>query len=577
MTDALATLDLAALPPAVRNLLLAQDAALKAERAALAVEAERADRLRQEADQLRQERAELRDQTAELKEQTAQLREQTAELKEQTAQLRDENAELSACKAHLEYLVKEYRNAIFARRSERISAEQLDLLSEDLETAIAETTEKVESRTPRGNRAPPRRNIGRLPRELARIERVIEPASTACPCGCGEMVRIGEDRSERLDIVPAQFKVIVTVRPKYACRTCEAISQALAPAHLIEGGLPTEALVAHVLVSKFGDHTPLYRQSDIFARSGLELDRSTLSGWAGKGGFHLAPVVDRLAEHLKASTHLFMDETRAPVLDPGRGRTRTGYLWALVRDERGWGGTGPPGVVFHYSDGRSGDFAADFLKGFSGVLQVDGYAGYNQLTAKDRAGGAIVLAKCWAHARRRLKEIYDTSRSPIAAKGLRRIAELYQIEAGIRGLAPEERKAARERLSTPLVAAFRTWLTEKRARVSAKSRLGEKLTYIHNQWPGLQVFLTDGRVEMDSNPVENRIRPVALGRKNFLFAGHHEGGRVWARMASLIATCKLNDIEPFSYLTRTLEAIVNGHPKSRIDELLPGPFARTSI
>jgi hypothetical protein len=271
-----------------------------------------------------------------------------------------------------------------------------------------------------------------------------------------------------------------------------------------------------------------------------------------------------------------MDETRAPVLDPGRGRTKTGYLWALARDERGWGGADPPGVVYFYGDGRSGDFAAEFLEGFTGTLQVDGYAGYKQLTREGRSGGPIVLANCWAHARRKLKEIFDASGSPIAGEGLKQIAELYRIESDIRGLGPEQRLAMRQQLSAPLVAAFGVWLKEKRSRISGKSRLGEKLAYIANHWDGLQVFLGDGRVEMDSNPVENRIRPIALGRKNHLFCGHDEGGRSWACIASLIETCKINSIDPLAYLTATLTAIANGHPRSRLDELLPGPFSRAS-
>ena len=531
MTAALATLDLAKLPQAVRDVLLAQDTALKAERAARAAEAERA------------------------------------------AQLGDINAELSAYNARLEYLVKEFHQALYGKRSEKFDPDQLDLLFEDLETAIAETKAGAEARERKPPRAPAQRNIGRLPDHLPRIERVIEPASKLCACGCGEMAKIGEDRTERLDIVPAQFQVIVTIRPRYACRSCETgVVQALAPAHLIEGGLPSEALIAHVLVAKYADHLPLYRQAQIYARSGLDLDRSTLAGWVGKGGFHLAPVVDRLAELLKQSSTLFMDETRAPVLDPGRGRTKTGYLWALARDERGWSGSDPPGVVYFYGDGRSGDFAAEFLEGFSGILQVDGYAGYHQLTRKGREGGAIMLANCWSHARRKLKEIFDASASPVAAEGLKRIAELYSIEADIRGLSADQRLAERKQRSAPLVEAFGVWLKEKRSRISAKARLGEKLSYIANHWDGLQVFLTDGRVEMDNNPVENRIRPIALGRKNHLFCGHDEGGRSWARIASLVETCKMNRVDPLSYLTETLEALANGHPKSRLDELLPGPF-----
>ncbi len=307
--------------------------------------------------------------------------------------------------------------------------------------------------------------------------RVIEPESTLCPCGCGEMAKIGEDRSERLDIVPAQLRVIVTVRPRYACRACErGVVQALAPARLIEGGLPTESALAHVLVSKYADHCPLYRQSAIYARSGLDLDRSTLAGWVGKAAFHLRPVADRLARRLKRSSKLFMDETRAPVLDPGRGRTRTGWLWALARDDRAWGGPDPPGVVYFYAPGRGGEHAAKFLDGFDGILQVDGYAGYNRLTGPGRKGGApLRLAFCWSHARRRLREIHDSSGSEIAAEGLRRIAGLYAIEAEIRGSSAERRLAERQARSVPLVEAFGDWLKQQRAHVSPKSRLGEKL------------------------------------------------------------------------------------------------------
>jgi transposase len=457
----------------------------------------------------------------------------------------------------------------------------MDFFREDIETAIAEKQAGAEGR---GARAPrtAKRNIGRLPSELPRIEKIIEPPSTLCPCGCGEMARIGEDRTERLDITPAQFQVIVTVRPKYACRTCESgVTQEPAPAHLIEGGLPTEGLIAHVLVSKYADHMPLYRQSQGFARLGLDLDRSTLAGWVGKAAFHLTPIVERLAQKLKASTKLFMDETTAPVLDPGRGRTKTGYLWALARDDRSWGGdassgSGPPGVVYFYADGRGGKHAEEFLHGFSGILQVDGYAGYNRLARAGRNGGPIQLAYCWAHARRKLKEIFDASGSPIAEEGLKRIAELYAIEKEIRGSDAETRLAVRTEKSAPLVKSFGDWLKEKRSRISAKSRLGEKLTYIANHWQGLQVFLTDGRIEMDSNLVENKIRPLALGRKNHLFAGHDEGAHAWARIASLVETCKANDVNPFAYLKTTLEAIASGHPANRLDELLPGPFATAS-
>ena len=267
----------------------------------------------------------------------------------------------------------------------------------------------------------------------------------------------------------------------------------------------------------------------------------------------------------------------APVLDRGRGRTKTGYLWALARDEHGWGGADPPGVVFFYAPGRDGQNAETVLRGFDGILQLDGYQGYNRLTRPSRKGGApIGVAHCWAHARRKLREVFDRDGSEIAAEGLRRIAEFYAVEADLRGLDPGQRLSARQARTAPLVAAFGDWLQESRLRVSAKSRLGEKLAYIHRHWDGLQTFLHDGRVEIDSNGVETLIRPIALNRKNALFAGHDEGGKAWGRIASLIETAKVNDIEPFAYLKATLEAIANGHPKSRIDDLMPWNFQPSS-
>lgn len=495
------------------------------------------------------------------------------------AVLRERDA-LKEINRRLEHLLAELNHAVHGKRSEKLNEDERQLAFEDLETAVAEVEESKETLIPSQGKARPaaRRNRGNLPKDLPRIERVIEPDSLQCPCGCGEMHKIGEERTERLDIVPAQLRVIVTIRPKYACRACsDGVTQMPAPSHLIEGGLPTEGAMAHVLVSKYADHLPLYRQSQILARSGINIHRSTLADWVGTAAFHLGPVVDRLAEHLKVSTKLFMDETTAPVLDPGRGRTKTGYLWALARDDRAWCGDDPPGVVFFYAPDRRGENAETFLQGFNGILQLDGYQGYNRLTQPSRKGGEpIRVAHCWAHARRKLKEVFDRDGSEIAAEGLRRIAELYRIEADISGSAPEQRLLARQTRSAPLVAAFGQWLKKQRLRVSAKSRLGEKLAYIHRHWDGLQTFLHNGRVEIDSNSVENLIRPIALNRKNALFAGHDEGGRAWGRIASLIETAKINRVEPFAYLKATLEAIAAGHPKSRIDELLPWNFTPSS-
>lgn len=473
-----------------------------------------------------------------------------------------------------EHLIAELRHARFGKKSEKLNEDERQLAFEDLEIAAAETQEAIDQSSPapsKPRRKAAKRNRGHLPAHLPRIEQIIEPDTKVCACGCTKLVPIGEDRSERLDVIPAQFRVIVTVRPRYAYSRCDGgILQAPAPPHLIEGGLPTEALMAHVAVAKFCDHLPLYRQSQIYARSGIELDRSTLASWCGVTSHHLTMIVDRMLAHIKTAPRLFMDETRAPVLDPGAGRTKTGYLWALTRDDRGWGGNDPPAAVFTYGDSREGAHAMKILHGFEGTLQVDGYTGYDALARAKRIGGKpLQLAYCWTHARRKLHEIYKKDASPIAAEGLRRIAEIYAIEAEIRGQCPDERLAVRTKLSAPLAAELRQWLTQKRSQISPKSRLGEKLAYIHRHWDGLCLFLADGRLEMDTNPVENRIRPLVLTRKNALFAGHDEGGRTWARIASVIETCKLNGVDPYAYLRDTLTAIAQGHPAARIDELMP--------
>lgn len=497
----------------------------------------------------------------------------------QIAALSSDNSALAVSNKRLGDLVKELRHALRGKKSEKLTEDERQFAFEDLSIAVAEVEEAQEeaSATPiasRKKRSPVNRNLGNLPEDLPRIEEVIEPDSTLCPCGCGEMRRIGEDRTERLDIIPAQLQVVVTIRPKYACKACEdGVIQALAPAHLIRGALPTEGAIAHVLVSKYSDHLPLYRQSQILARSGIDLHRSVLADWVGKASAHLAPLVDLLAADLKTSTKLFMDETTAPVLDPGRGRTKTGFLWALARDDRGWGGVDPPGVVYFYAPGRGGEHAEKFLTGFNGTLQIDGYQGYNRLAKPTRKGGdPVQFAYCWAHARRKLREIFDRDKSEIAAEGLKRIAQFYKIEAEIRGAGPGQRLSARQTRTAPLVKDFGAWLKEQRARVSAKSRLGEKLTYIANHWDGLQTFLKDGRVEIDSNNIENRMRPIALNRKNALFAGHDEGGASWGRIASLIETAKMNGVEPFAYIKATLKILAKRDPETDLKTLLPWNF-----
>ena len=499
---------------------------------------------------------------------------------ERAARLHVES-ELAASKEtveRLQLLIKEYERARFGKRSEKFDPDQLQLVLEDIEIAIAETQESEDDRARRSGRPAARQRTGRaaraFPAHLPRVVRVIEPSSLACPCGCGEMVRIGEDRSSRLDVTPAQYRVIETVRPRYACsKGCSGVAQAPAPVHLIEGGVPTEALLAQVAVAKFSEHMPLYRQSQVFARHGILLDRAVLADWMGTVAFHLAPLVERMSALMKLSGRLFMDETRAPVLDPGRGRTKTGYLWAVLRDDRGHGGADPPIVVYHYAPGRGGDHAERILEGFNGVLQVDGYAGYHRLARPERKGGApLRLAWCWSHGRREIIAATPKAGSPVAEAVLARIAALYAIEAEIRGKEASIRQSARAERSRPLVVELEDFLRAQAARLSGRSGMGKAVAYLLNHWDGLTLFLQDGRVEMDTNLVENQIRPLTFTRKNSLFAGHDEGGRSWSRLASLIATCKLNRVEPYAWMKATLEAIANGHPQSRIDELMPWAF-----
>jgi transposase len=473
----------------------------------------------------------------------------------------------------------------FGRKSERLSEDQLNLGLEDLETAIAsgEAAQEMADATLTASRKRARKvNRGHLPAHLPREEVVIEPESKVCPCCNGALHVIGEDISKRLDKVPAKLTVVVTRRPKLACRSCErtgaddvaGIIQAPAPARLIEGGLPTERLVADVVVSKFADHLPLYRQSQILARLGVRIERSTLAGWVGAAAAELQPLHDHLLGKLKASPKLFCDETRCPVLDPGRGETKTGFMWAIARDDRPWGGTDPPAVAYTYAPGRGGVHAVKLLDGFNGVLQVDGYAAYDQLARPTRAGGPVTLAFCWSHLRRKFYELYVGGNQPIATEALARIKQLYDIEAEIRGLPPQVRRAMRQEKAKPLVDALKPWLEGAQAMVPKGSKLGEALGYGLNQWDGLVRYLDDGRIEIDSNTVERSIRPLALTRKNALFAGHDLGAEAWAMAASLIETCKLNAVDPLAWMTDVLTKLVNRWPASKIDDLMPWAYAK---
>ena len=369
-----------------------------------------------------------------------------------------------------------------------------------------------------------------------------------------------------LDHVPARLRVIRIRRPRYGCRACGTIHQAPAPERPIAKGLATPALLAHVLVSKYCDHLPLYRQSQIFARQGVELDRSTLANWVGGACWWLEPLQARLAEHVFASQKLFADDTPIPVLDPGRGRTKTGRLWVYARDDRPWNGPDPPAAVYLYSPDRKAERPAAHLASFRGIVQVDGYPGFERLTD----GGDILLAACWAHARRKFYDVHQATGSPIAAEALRRIAELYAIEATIRGQTADARQSVRRSRSLPLVAALKTWLETQSSTASRRAAASPKRSATPSPaGTALCRFLDDGRIELDTNTVERAIRPIALGRKNHLFAGSDGGADRWAIVCSLITTAKLNDVEPFAYLKDVLERMTNGHPPSRLDDLLP--------
>ncbi|MBY0317903.1 MAG: IS66 family transposase [Reyranella sp.] len=474
----------------------------------------------------------------------------------------------------LRRLLRQANDALYGSKSERLSKldpEQLALALEDIEQALAKS-EAVQAKAPgvsaQGRDGRRTSNRGALPAHLPRLHRTILPDDTDCPCCRAPMQAIGEETAERLDVIPAQYRVIVTHRPKLACRACEKISQAPAPEHLIRSGLPTEALVASVVVSKYGWHLPLYRQARMLTTQGIDVDRSTLAFWVGYAAAELTPLYQRLKQTLLGSAKLAVDETPVPVLDPGRGKTKTGYFWTMARDDRPWAGADPPAVVYTYAPGRGGEHLQVLLGSYRGIVQCDGYAPYKKLPA-DR----IALAFCWAHLRRKFFDIAKGGNAPIATEALARIAALYEIEAAIRGQSAEQRQAARQAQSAPLADAFKAFLEQQLARLSGKSDTAEAIRYGLNHWNGLVRFLGDGRIELDTNIVERSMRPQALTRKNALFAGHDDGADNWAIVASLIETAKLNGVDPQAWLADVLGRLVNLWPNDRLDELMPWRWA----
>lgn len=482
-----------------------------------------------------------------------------------------ERDRLQSLYENVRHQLRNANDARFGARSERLAKlppDQLRLALEDIETGIARNEaleEKKEPSLPRVRIAKKRMS---LPQHLPREHVTIEPEDTRCPCCRMAMHVIGEETGERLDVVPAQYRVIVTHRPKLACRTCTRIVQAPAPEHLIKSGLPTEAMVASVLVAKYGWHLPLYRQEKMLATQGIEIDRSTLAFWVGYAAAELMPLYERLKENLLSSARLAVDETPVPVLDPGRGRTKTGYFWSMARDDRPFGGKDPPTVAYTYAPGRGGMHLENLLRTYRGIVQCDGYAPYKKLP-KER----ITIAFCWAHLRRYFFEIARKGDAPISTQALLRIAALYRIEDRIKGRSAEERRTARQAESVQHVNALKSFFEKQLGRVSGKSPTAKAIRYGLSHWEGLTRFLDEGRIDLDSNIVERSMRPQALTRKNALFAGHDNGAENWAIAASLIETCKLNGIDPYIYLADVLDRLVNLWPNARLDELLPWNWA----
>jgi transposase len=484
--------------------------------------------------------------------------------KDEQLQSRDHEIE------HLKLMIAKLQRMQFGRKSEKVERqiEQLELKLEELETSRAECEQAQESatvpsapRTAAAKRKPSRRP---LPEHLLRITRVHEPAHQTCPeCG-GALHKLGEDVAEVLDYIPASFIVIRHVRPKLSCCGCDAIVQAPAPSRPIERGLAGPGLLAHVLTAKYCDHLPLYRQHEIYAREGVDLDRSTLATWVGEASSLLEPLVAALRRYVLAASKVHGDDTPVPVLAPGQGKTKTGRLWTYVRDDRPAASKEAPAVWFAYSPDRRGEHPQQHLSEFRGTLQADAFAGFNQIYE----GGRVQEAACWAHVRRKFYDLKVAHNSPIAGEAVERIGALYDIEKEIRGRPPEERREVRDTRSRPLLESMHVWLEASLSKLSKKSDTSAAIRYALGLWDALLLFCDDGHIEIDNSAAERALRAVAIGRKNYLFAGSDSGGERAAAIYSLAGSAKLNGLDPEAYLRHVLEHIAD-HPVNRIEDLLP--------
>jgi transposase len=453
-----------------------------------------------------------------------------------------------------------------SERAARI--EQLELSLEALEETAAEASATAALQEPATPvRAFTRRKPARrpLPDHLPR-QRIVYPVPTSCACCGGELRRLGEDVTETLERVPASWFVIEHVREKLSCRRCEAITQPPAPFHPISRGRAGPSLLAEVAFGKFGLHLPLHRQSERFAREGVPIDVSTLADWVGAMTVALRPLTEAIEAYVRTAERLHADDTPVPVL--AKGKTRTGRLWTVVRDDRPFGGTGPPAAAYCYSPDRSGEHAAGFLGGFTGILQADAFSGFGRLYEAGRKPGPMIEAACWAHGRRKFFELAELRKAPLAIEAVKRIDAILAIEREINGLAAEARAAVRAERSRPLVDSLESWLREHRGRLSSKADLAKAIDYMLKRWPSFTRFLEDGRVCLTNNAAERALRGIAVGRRNWTFAGSDAGGRRAAAMYTLIESCKLNDVDPRAWLADVLARLPE-HPASRIGELLP--------
>ena len=517
---------------------------------------------------------EAADPVQEIAELRALLTEREAELAEARAELTGARLRIEQYKAQLAQL----RRMQFGRSSEKLDARiaQLELMLEDLEEGEAArpapAAQRVSDQLRRERRQPVRRP---LPDHLPREEIVHDPGSVCPGCGGTRFSKLGADVTEILEKIPARLKVIRHIRPKLSCRCCERIMQASMPDLPIEKGRPGPGLVANVVVSKYLDGLPLYRQSAILAREGIEIERASLADWVGHAAWWVTPLAELIGTYVLAAPIIHTDDTPIAVLAPGNGKTRTGRLWTYVVDERPWRGGRASAAHYRFSPDRRGERPRDHLALFRGVIQADAFSGYQALTrpasASDRVGRGppLIHAACWAHARRKFYDVFESTKSPIAAEALKRIGELYKIEAEITGQSAETRRAARQNRAVPILDALRDWLTAQRRRLSSKNALAKAIQYALSRWEALTRYAGDGRLAIDNNVAERALRGIAITRKNFLFLGSDVGGERAAILYTVLESAKLNGLDPQTWLADVIDRMANGHPINRLSELLP--------